>query len=198
MPTSVAAGARWISSWDLLDVVTVNNTNVASGVVGGGQVGYNYQSGAFVLGAEADFGGFGFSHTRDLISIPALSLGIGTKIEDGFALDVTGRLGYAAGPALFYVKGGYAYFDGKIGIDAPTPFNVTKSGLDGWTIGGGIEYKINPSWSVKGEYQYFDFGNYDLVPINVFTAIHDNLTANVVKVGVNYFVGGPAGYTPLK
>ena len=32
-----------------------------SGVFGGGTVGYNYQSGAFVLGVEADFGGAGLT-----------------------------------------------------------------------------------------------------------------------------------------
>ncbi len=190
------------SSWDFTRI-DINTTNEATGVVGGGQVGFNWQTGAFVIGAEADFDGFGFSHTRDIISIPALGRGLGTRIDSGFALDATGRLGYAAGPALFYAKGGYAYFDGKIGLDAPSPLNVNKSGIDGWTIGGGIEYKFSSAWSVKGEYQYYDFGSVTLDPLAAIgrvggPTISNDLTVNVVKVGVNYYFGGCCGYTPLK
>ncbi len=191
------------SSLNLFNVVTINNTNEANGVVGGGQIGYNWQTGGFVIGVEADFDGFGLSHTRDLVTIPALSFGLGTKVESGFGIDATGRLGYAAGPALFYAKGGYAYFDGKVGIDAPSPLNVRKSGIDGWTIGGGIEYKLSPSWSVKGEYQYYDFGSTTLDPLAAVgiiggPTIHSDLNVNTVKVGVNYFLGGYGGYAPLK
>jgi outer membrane immunogenic protein len=184
---------------------TVNNTNEASGVVGGGQVGYNWQTGAFVLGVEADFGGFGFSRTKDVVTINsgAFAGSYGTKIESGFAADVTGRLGYAAGPALFYVKGGWAFFDGSLGLDFPSTLasfvkDTSKTGLDGWTIGGGIEYKISPAWSVKGEYQYYDFGSFDFHPIldAPKIALSNNLTANTVKVGVNYYFGNI--YSPLK
>ena len=28
----------------------------------------------------------------------------------------------------------------------------------GWTLGGGVEYAVNPHWSVRGEYRYADFG----------------------------------------
>ena len=178
--------------------LTINHTNEATGVVGGGQAGYNWQTGAFVLGVEADFGGFGFSHTRDIISINGY--GLGTKVDSGFAADVTGRLGYAVGPALFYAKGGWAYFDGRLGLDVPagSNVNVSKSGLDGWTIGGGIEYLVSPSWSVKAEYQYYDFGKFDLTPIAELPklVINNDLTVNTVKVGVNYHFN--TVYAPLK
>ena len=184
-----------------LDGLTLNHTNEASGVVGGGQVGYNWQTGAFVIGVEADFGGFGFSRTSDIITVNGV--GLGTKVDSGFAADVTGRLGYAAGPALFYVKGGWAYFDGNLGLDYPATFasqvtNGSKSGVDGWTIGGGIEYMLSASWSVKGEYQYFDFGSFDLHPIALEPkfCIHSDLNTNVVKVGLNYHFNNV--YTPLK
>ena len=31
--------------------------------------------------------------------------------------------------------------------------SVGHNDLNGWTVGGGVEYKINPAWSVKAEYQ---------------------------------------------
>ena len=48
-----------------------------------------------------------------------------------------------------------------------------------------IEYKINPAWSVKAEYQRVDFSK-----------DHVDATADTFRVGVNFFVGG--GYDPLK
>ena len=30
--------------------------------------------------------------------------------------------------------------------------------LTGWTVGGGVEWLLNPNWSVKVEYLYYDFG----------------------------------------
>ncbi len=119
-----------------------------------------------------------------------------SRINDGFYLDATARLGYAAGPALFYVKGGYAYYDGQISYHTGNAATtVSVSGVDGYTLGGGIEYRFAPSWSVKAEYQYFDFGTTDLHPIAANT-IKNDLTVDTFKVGVNYFLG--RGYEPLK
>lgn len=112
--------------------------NAASGIIGGGQIGYNFQYGNVVLGPEADFGGLGVSHTQT-----AFGKGYGyfSRINDGFYADVTGRLGYAAGPALFYLKGGWAYFGGRLGVvDAVSGYAASHSSADGWTFGGGIEY----------------------------------------------------------
>ena len=83
------------------------------GVFGGGTLGYNWQTGAFVFGFESDFGAIGFSNTSKW----AGGNGYGYygdywhKQDTSFYADVTGRLGYAAGPALFYAKGGWAYLD---------------------------------------------------------------------------------------
>jgi opacity protein-like surface antigen len=189
------------------DAITLNHTNAASGVIGGGQAGYNWQTGSILLGVEADFGFWGISQTRDIVSASFFgeSLALGTKIDNGFAADVTGRVGYVSGPALFYVKGGWAYFDGSAGIHATTTLadlsanNVSKSGIDGWTLGGGIEYLLSPTWSIKGEYQHFDFGSFTLYPVASIRelAVSNNFTADVVKVGLNYHLGGTS-YTPLK
>jgi outer membrane immunogenic protein len=177
-------------------------TDSASGVIGGGQIGYNWQANnvfnGFVFGVEADFGGTGFSVNHH----PFGNVLVNDGIESGFTADFTGRLGYAAGPALFYIKGGWAYFDGgrtlqDNGFLPGGPFSVTTNGISGWTFGGGIEYKFAPSWSAKVEYRYFDFGNFNETLTPLFDSRFDrNLTANAVTFGVNYFVGSV--YTPLK
>ncbi len=175
-------------------------TDSASGIIGGGQIGYNWQANnvfnGFVFGVEADFGGTGFS-----VNHHPFDVGYNDGVDSGFYADFTGRLGYAAGPALFYIKGGWAYFDGNNKLSDTVslggPYSLTTNGLSGWTFGGGIEYKFAPNWSAKVEYQYFDFGNFNQNLYGTgFTGFDRNLTANAVKVGINYFVGSV--YTPLK
>src|SRR5262245_28119668 len=104
---------------------------------------------------------------------------------------VTARFGYAFGPALAYVKGGYAYADNRESVTfagAPIPFLLDRNHNHGWTIGAGAEYIFfAPSWSVKAEYQYYDFGDARfqsppaLVPFGTF---HND--EHTLKVGVNY------------
>src|SRR5271166_5011520 len=146
-----------------------NNNN--DGVFGGGTVGYNWQagnwgfgSGAWVIGVEADFGGAGLNGSFN-DGLLATQFGfLRVKNDGSFYADVTGRLGYAVGPALFYAKGGWAFLDTNFAVDGcctgaglPFSLNNNNNGLDGWTVGGGIEYMWSPSWSVKAEYLYFDF-----------------------------------------
>ncbi len=144
-------------------------------------------------GPKPDFGGIDLNHSRS--DTPG-ALYNNSRISSGFYLDATGRLGYATGPLLSYVKGGYAYYDGGIsyntGVVATTK---SVSGIGGWTLGGGIEYKVNPSWSLKAEYQLFQFEDIKLNPAAAST-IKNDLTIDTFKFGVNYFVG--RGYEPLK
>ena len=71
--------------------------------------------------------------------------------------------------------------------------------LTGWTIGAGAEYAISPSWSIKAEYQHFDFGSMSYATkescVNISlgnkSCIKDgktdaSLTADAVKLGINY------------
>ena len=159
-------GGLWQSYQDqAYSNVTRSFTTNADGVFGGGTAGYNFQTGSFVFGVEADFGAVGLTGSWNdgaLTGFTPTTKGyIWGKSNDSFYADVTGRLGYAVGPALFYVKGGWAFLDNPISIGGHWNSDWSKSvnGLDGWVIGGGVEYLFAPSWSVKAEYLYFDFGN---------------------------------------
>jgi opacity protein-like surface antigen len=182
-----------------------NNNN--DGVFGGGTVGYNYQTGALVFGVEADFGGAGLTGNWNDGLAANSPFFLHAKNDGSFYADVTGRLGYAAGPALFYVKGGWAFLDANLRVDGwnanangglGAPWSVSRNGLDGWTAGGGIEYMWTPSWSVKAEYLFFDFGKND---VNWFGygqnwGFDRDLQVNSFKVGLNYHFANV--YTPLK
>jgi opacity protein-like surface antigen len=77
-----------------------------SGVIGGGQVGYNWQRDRFVAGIEADIQGSNVNGTFNTFVAPITSLT--TQRLDWFGT-VRGRVGLAANNVLFYATGGLAY-----------------------------------------------------------------------------------------
>jgi outer membrane immunogenic protein len=172
---------------------------------GGGQAGYNWQVGRLVLGVEGDIG------TMDLRtkSFDPRSSGVTySGIDGGLYGDITGRVGVNLGKALAYGKAGFAFFSGDVFVDnsagsfgggrALAPDNFT-----GWTAGGGVEFLVTPSWSIKGEYQHFDFGSQNAVlqtPKHGDFRYSNELTADTFTVGVNYHFGSSSSssYTPLK
>ena len=128
------------------------------GGFGGGQIGYNWQFDSVVFGLEADV------QASDIHqSIVDLNFGdpFSTKV-DWFGT-ARGRLGYAfAGtPLLAYLTGGLAF--GNVVNDAgagslngaPYHYDDIRTG---YALGGGLEYKFAPAWSIKAEYQYINLG----------------------------------------
>ena len=202
----------------------LNSTNA----FGGGQFGYNWQGwGNFVVGLEVDLEGIAGGNERSFFGVTHPVGAVGTPISatfkenGGFAGDVTGRLGYAWGNWMLYAKGGFAWFNPDIsarataydgrGVPVATigGFNNDTT-LTGWTIGGGVEWLLNPNWSVKVEYLYYDFGlndrdwNATYCPASgascstygSWRVFDHDLTVNTVKLGVNYHL--TSGYVPLK
>ncbi|MGO9984371.1 MAG: outer membrane protein [Rhodomicrobium sp.] len=174
------------------------------GGFGGGQIGYNFQRGSIVYGFETDFQGGDMS---DRVSgVTANGNGFTSRESADWFGTVRGRLGYAFGRTLFYGTGGFAYGDVRQNAfvtdsTAPESVSLRNSGVQtGYTVGGGIEYKITPSWSLKGEYQYIDFGSEKLNGIDTtgaaVTANGADTSFSTVKLGLNYRFGGAA--EPLK
>jgi outer membrane immunogenic protein len=177
----------------------------SGGVVGGAQLGYNYQFGrSFVIGLEADFQGTTISSNSSNGAATYVSpLGTGnlliplaTPANIGVSLDwfgtVRGRAGYLFTPTLLlYGTGGFAY--GALSGNVSGNNNVST----GWTGGGGVEWMFVPHWTAKLEYLYVDL---DSSGVNgAFTGYqlgsHNHAEINVVRAGVNYlfnFGGAPA------
>jgi len=159
-----------------------------SGLFGGGQIGYNVQSGIFVYGIEADFDGLDAS-----VSGTFTSSGRVTSVTSSAGLysDITGRAGLVMGNALFYVKGGFALFTGDVHVSDPADHIGQNSGtFMGWTLGGGVEYQLTRNLTVKAEYQYFDVDNSNFSCCLPSSAgrLEDKITANTLKIGVNYLM----------
>jgi outer membrane immunogenic protein len=175
----------------------------SDGVFGGGQLGYNFQRGNIVFGIEADFGDMDINakaFNNHIVNAAPFQ----TTTSGGFYGDVTGRLGYSFGQTLLYAKGGFAFFDGDAklhSLNGAFPEAGPASGFTGWTVGGGLEAPLSPRWSVKAEYLHFDFGsersfNPNGIPIAPCCSFDHHLTADTVKLGVNYHFD--TGYAPLK
>ena len=123
-----------------------NTGNSNAGVIGGVQVGYNYQVMPWgVVGAEADFQGStlggGYNGARNVAFVngvvPNEFAGYtGTSQLNWFGT-VRGRAGVAVMPTLLvYGTGGFAYG----GVSHTGSYSTTNATQVGWTAGGGVEY----------------------------------------------------------
>ncbi|GAC1503140.1 MAG: porin family protein [Bradyrhizobium sp.] len=174
------------------------STNNDGRFLGGVQVGADYQFAPnWVLGVEGQYSWLG-SNNNNSVVFTGGGLGYVYTNNQRALGSVTGRLGYTWGPAMLYVKGGYAYSDNNETLlfnGASTAFTFDRGHRDGYTVGAGIEYMFAQNWSAKAEYMYYDFGSSRftnlpaLVPFGSFR--NDEHT---VKVGLNYrFNLGAAG-----
>jgi outer membrane immunogenic protein len=193
----------------LVGNTTSDSTN---GFMVGGQIGYNWQNGAYVYGFETDIDytnlGGGGSTTSAATPFGSSTLSVQREDGNGFLGTARGRLGYAGfDRTLLYVTGGLAYGDfgsryksasflSAGGLTTAT-YGINNDDSDdvrvGYAIGAGLEYAITPNISVKGEYLFVDLGrsNYSLTPTSVtgagtsFRSYTDG-SAQTVKIGLNY------------
>jgi outer membrane immunogenic protein len=145
----------------------------ASGVIGGAQIGYNWQSNNLLFGLEADFQGADisgktvvtgpFSFFNGTLALPAGAQFTASEKIQWFGT-VRGRIGWTFDRVLVYGTAGLAYghaqlrtnFVTPLPFSAPASVSVTNAG---WTAGGGIEYAFAGNWSGKIEALYFDLGD---------------------------------------
>ena len=172
----------------------------ADGVIAGGQLGYNYQFGHFVIGAEGEFS---YSDVSDSSSVHTESFTNAFETNSQWVGTFGLRLGFAWNRFLFYVKGGGAvthqdYSLRHTVLDEGPNNPVDRFGADNtWVsplVGTGVEYAINCHWSVKAEYTYLYFGKDDITGTNVEadggpeseSYEIDLKHQNTVRVGLNY------------
>jgi outer membrane immunogenic protein len=180
-------------------------TNNPTGVVAGGQVGYNFQSGPIVYGLEADFDYTGFSATRDN-SFSAIGFPPDIQHEEmssHWLATVRGRLGVTPTQLsnfMIYGTGGLAIAQVKyFSQENDTLTSITET-LDiskvrtGWAVGGGAEYAIDPRWIVRLEYLHVDLGTETDTGVNSLRADGGitrtiSYKSDIVRVGLNYMIG---------
>jgi outer membrane immunogenic protein len=180
------AGYEWGNAYNHIDTaagaVIPGATNSTSGVVGGGHIGYNLQISQFVIGIEGDVEG-----TSDRGSSVEPNGSIFSQ-NDEIQGSVRGRLGWAWDRVLIYGTGGVAFASIRDTASLPPAFDSQTVGRAGWTAGGGIEYALDPNWSVRAEYRYTDYGHYTfpLTTTSPGDVAHIHDTDNRVEVGFSY------------
>ena len=167
-------------------------SHTASGVLGGGQIGCDYQAGIWVFGVQGMFEGSGMEGTN---TQPSGLLVNNTSIP--WLATVTGRVGLTAAPrVLIYAKGGGAWVRDDFSLTAGgTTVASASTTPSGWTVGGGVEWAFAGNWSAFAEYNYLDFGTSGVTftsaagsfPIDIKQDI------NSFMVGLNYRFGA-SGY----
>jgi len=164
----------------------------------GGQVGYNYQIGNFVLGAEADLNYVDRKSNIGFVST------LGDRSAYRQELEYLGtarvRVGYAFDRVLVYATGGLAYGEVKNSanffantLGNPLQFSGGTSDVEvGYTVGGGVEYAFTSNLSLKAEYLYYDLGKTNVlvnaipgVGVNSYNANFKN-DGHIVRAGLNY------------
>ena len=140
-----------------------------SGFIGGGQAGYNWQSGRFVAGFEADINFSGINDSS-FINRPVAAPLAGNFIHSEtdklqWFGTFRGRAGFTVTPSfLLYATGGLAFGQVKSAsllpsrrrrMSTPARYDETRFG---WTVGAGGEWMIAPKWSIKAEYLFVDLG----------------------------------------
>jgi outer membrane immunogenic protein len=166
-----------------------------SGGLLGGTVGFNWQSGAWVFGFEADYAWADIGRRADCIAI-------GIVCRAGLDSFGTARLrvGGAWDRVMIYGTGGLAFGEETLRVsDTLTGLSVGRSDFAlGWTAGGGIEWAFAPGWSLKAEALYFDIEPDRLSTVGLGlplepVGIDTRHTGVVVRGGINYRFnwGGP-------
>ncbi|MGA2842965.1 MAG: outer membrane beta-barrel protein [Steroidobacteraceae bacterium] len=154
------------------------------GIIGGGQLGYNFRSDRVVWGAETDIQGSGIRGQSTFVGHGSVTNAgdtdtVTTTLQNEKAVDWLGtaraRLGYVVTPGLLaYGTGGLAYggvSDGNLEtqqwngtiisplLRSSGATSFTSRTMVGWTLGAGFEWMFTPNMSLKAEYLYYDLGS---------------------------------------
>ena len=178
-----------------------NGNAWGNGGLAGGQIGCNYQTGVLVMGVEGEGYWSGMKATQ---AFSETFLGEGTfataaEVRNRWDYTVAGRIGVAYERAFIYGKAGWAW--GKFDFNASQSFNGIQQfslngsqTLDGPLFGLGVEYALTNNWTVKGEYNYINYGlsptSFNICQRNTCDpnrfSISQSAEKHIFKFGVNY------------
>ena len=159
----------------------VGNTFLANpeGGVIGGTVGYNWQMGQVVFGAEGDFD-YGFTKRSNNFFAGSNTYKVNWITTERL------RLGYAWDRALLYVTGGYAGVDTKATAALNNGANFEQTTWrHGGSIGAGVEYAFTNNITAKAEYLWLPMQDKTYFGGTGF-AETNKLDISLFRVGLNY------------
>jgi outer membrane immunogenic protein len=177
------------SNFSITDAAAASTFNLinSNALMGGGQIGYNFQAGTFVFGVEFDGDGTSLKLHTTFLGTPGGSVLQGSATTP-WVTTLAGRLGLAAGPWLFYGKGGAGWVDNRfVFTDLTTGLSATTTNTNtGWLAGAGVEYAIVPNWTVKFEYDHIGVKDWTAGSPVAADAINVHRNVDMFKTGFNY------------
>ena len=153
----------------------------AKGGFGGGQIGYNFQTGSLVLGIEGDIAGGDISQTAQAVNV--FGIPFTTAFTNDALASLRARAGLAYNTWLFYGTAGGGWGHDKISgnLLGGVPFS-SEGWLSGWSAGAGVEWSFAPNWSTKFEYLHYGLGT----PNSFGTVPSGKVDIDTLKIGINY------------
>jgi outer membrane immunogenic protein len=120
---------------------------------------------------------------------PGTNASINTQPDLGVAL--LARAGIVATPStLLYLTGGYAgqnfHTTGTAAAGGAFASFTHDDWFNGWTVGGGLESRLQGPWSAKLEYRYSQFGTR-----SVGNGITETPSLHAIRAGLTYKFGAP-------
>ena len=195
-PRSVVPGPTELSGTRII------GSGSPSGAIAGGQIGFNWQAGMFVFGAEIDGQWSGQENTFTVACGAGCTATESIKIRS--LATGRGRFGLAFDWFMPYVTGGAALVNGLNNLTmtvagTTASFAPLSHSTLGWTAGAGVEVALWSNWSAKLEYLYVSAnGATKVAPIPNALGVGIASTPgdyrdNIVRVGFNYRFGPRGG-----
>lgn len=189
-----------------IPLTSANSHQTFNGVLGGGQIGYNWQRDKFVFGVEADGAWRNPSASTQLAFGNGLDFTTFTTRQDGIGT-FRARAGIAANNWLFYVTGGaaveeieHSFVENRPSVAGAMRTISSDDTRWGWTVGAGVEAGFG-RWSAGLEYLYADLGRTTTlsapaqvlggIPFNPSVVSFNDSAQQIVRVKLNYRFNGP-------
>lgn len=211
-----------------LNGATIDSTSVTTfssrycpsgGIVGGVQIGDNFQIKRLVWGVGADLDAWSAKDNNRSWKYagavpPAGTYAFSGKLSPNDFIVIGPRIGFAGDLWLPYLRVGAIITTGsRDSTLSYTPTGATKPAASfsggrnfrssGWAAGGGTEIGLNGAWSITAEYLHVNLGrspnstttcNGSASACAAFSgisldSIHNNFSANIFRVGFTYWFG---------
>ena len=181
------AGYVWGKSHHFTETIPDSTDKFTiDGALGGLTLGYNYQVGRWVFGAETDISAADI-HGKDPDGASNWGCGTtGCQTRVDWFGTLRARAGMAFDTTLPYITGGLAYGHIKGYIDEIPRYGGDETRA-GWTVGAGIEHAFSDHFSVKAEYLYVDLGKIKIEDFGVpYGQGYADAKFSTARIGMNY------------
>ncbi|WP_147156543.1 carbohydrate porin [Reyranella soli] len=177
---------------DPIGIQSAGGTTPYGTLYGGVHAGYEQHfASRLMLGLELDMSFPNYSDLANVLSYRAT--GTGTANEQlEYLASLRGRAGYDMGSWTPFVTGGiawastrYSRTDLTTGNEDASPGNIRV----GWTVGGGLDYRLDPRWTTRFEYLYTNLGLSGFVFGSAPARYDSQYSLNQFRVGLNYKFG---------